>query len=129
MADPRASKQLVKRMKASPVVLNPPEVTFKGIEPNVLYVFRLEVQNATKESRRIRFAPPKTNAFTVNYEPAGAIAPGLVIHADIEFATDELCDHHDVLVITSDKDVVEVPLTALVARPEISIGTFKIVLV
>lgn len=106
----------------SPLSVNPPEVVFKGIEPNVLYVFRLEVQNISKESRRIRLAPPKTSAFTVNYEPAGAIAPGLVVHADIEFVTDKLTDHHDILVVSSGKDSVQIPMRALVAKPQIELG-------
>ena len=61
--------------------LFPPIVEFHGIEESTLYVLEIVIQNVSDTVRTIRFLAPETDAFTLNYVPATAVAPGLSITA------------------------------------------------
>lgn len=67
-----------------PIRVDPGEIRFESIEPGVLYVMSFAVRNATKSAHRIRIRAPKSGFFALNYIPAGVIAPGIEIRAEIE---------------------------------------------
>ncbi|CAN0368027.1 unnamed protein product, partial [Scytosiphon promiscuus] len=51
----------------------------------LLFVLTFSVQNTSGATRRLQVIPPHTPAFSLNYEPVGGLAPGLDVHAEVEF--------------------------------------------
>ena len=75
--------------------LLPRQVIFEDVRAGLLFVMTFSVQNTSGETRRIRVIPPRTPAFSLNYEPVRGLAPGLDVRAEVEFqlpAYDEACD-------------------------------------
>ena len=64
--------------------VDPPVVCFEGVEEGVRYVMNISVCNKTNCAHRIRFLPPSSGSFAVNYIPSGAVAPGLDVRAEVE---------------------------------------------
>ncbi|CAM9727980.1 unnamed protein product, partial [Discosporangium mesarthrocarpum] len=104
-----------------------PQVEFEDVRPGLLFVLTFSVQNKSAETRRIRLVPPSTPMFSLNYEPASGIAPGLDVRAEVEFqlpeghdtadldgafAEGEVREYRDRFLVISGKDTVEVPLVA-----------------
>jgi hypothetical protein len=63
----------------------PPQVEFHAVQPGVLYVMTISIQNTDTHARRIRFIPPASTVFEVKHLPLPAIAPGLDVRAEVEF--------------------------------------------
>lgn len=81
------------------------------------------IQNTCGETRRLLIIPPRTPAFSLNYEPVGGLAPGLDVRAEVEFqlpdddevddlgvpfAPGEIREYVDKFVIISGKEKVRV---------------------
>lgn len=79
------------------------------------------IQNTCGETRRLLIIPPRTPAFSLNYEPVGGLAPGLDVRAEVEFqlpdddevddlgvpfAPGEIREYVDKFVIISGKEKV-----------------------
>ncbi len=69
---------------SSSIKVEPGEITFNAAKPGVLYVMTISVRNVTTTAQRIRLQGPKSGVFALNYIPAGVIAPGLDLRAEIE---------------------------------------------
>merc|ERR1712196_479150 len=82
--DAVAEVKIVKKTSSN-IRIYPPSVEFEGIEPGILYVLTISIQNITHAVRRMRIIPPATPHFVLNYVPTGSIAPGLDIKAEVEF--------------------------------------------
>jgi len=118
---PRAMKQNAN------ISVFPPVVEFQGIEPGVLYVLTISIQNVSSRVRRIRIKPPKTENFVLNHIPTGNVAAGMDIKAEIEFqmsADSTSAEYYDSITITSEKDVIELPLRAFIPAPNITFDGF-----
>ncbi|CAN0485646.1 unnamed protein product, partial [Ectocarpus sp. 12 AP-2014] len=59
------------------IAVTPPEVVFEDVRAGLLFVLTFSVQNTCGETRRLHVIPPRTPAFSLNYEPVGGLAPGL----------------------------------------------------
>jgi hypothetical protein len=105
-----------------PLRVDPGEIRFESIEPGVLYVMSFSVRNATKAAQRIRIRAPKSGFFALNYIPAGAVAPGIDLRAEIECqlpAGGSQLRFLDSIVVTMGQHSLEVPLYA--SKPSASI--------
>ncbi len=60
-----------------PLYILPNKLHFNNIAKDTRYVMAISVRNNTNTAQRIRFQAPKTKRFTINYIPAGNVAPGL----------------------------------------------------
>ena len=100
----------------------PSSLRFNSIEPGVLYVMTFSIKNATKNAHRVRISPPRTSFFALNYIPAGVLAPGLEVRAEIECQiplSSREVKFTDTIVVTMGTYRVEVPLVAGKAGPDI----------
>ena len=98
-----------------PLRVDPGEIRFESIEPGVLYVMSFSVRNATKVAQRIRIRAPKSGYFALNYIPAGVIAPGIDVRAEIECqlpTTGTDLRFLDSIVVTMGQHCLDVPLYA-----------------
>ena len=105
-----------------PLRVDPGEIRFESIEPGVLYVMSFSVRNATKAAQRIRIRAPKSGYFALNYIPAGVIAPGIDVRAEIECqlpATGTDLRFLDSIVVSMGQHTLEVPLYATKPSAEI----------
>jgi hypothetical protein len=110
-----------------PLRIDPPEVTFDKVEVGVRYVMNISVRNITKSAQRIRFSAPKTSAFSINYIPAGAVAPGLDVVAEIECQLDDNSENFvftDSVVVSMGKYKVEIPLVCRKPCPDVVFNPF-----
>eukprot|EP00968_Pinguiococcus_pyrenoidosus_P005364 scaffold343_cov245-Pinguiococcus_pyrenoidosus.AAC.32 len=69
-----------------------PAVKFVDVLPDELYVASFRVRNTGLRATRIRMKAPQSRAFTLKYTPAGAVAPGLDVAAEVEFCVPEGAD-------------------------------------
>ena len=60
-------------------------MVFEDVRAGLLFVLTFSVQNTCGETRRLLIIPPRTPAFSLNYEPIGGLAPGLDVRAEVEF--------------------------------------------
>lgn len=100
---------------AEPMRIEPSKVYFEAVEPGVRYVMNISVVNKTKAAQRIRFLPPKTGNFAINYIPAGAVAPGLDVRAEVEcHVADNASEFFisDSITVVMGQHKVEIPLLA-----------------
>ena len=105
-----------------PLRVDPQQIRFESIRPGILYVMTFSVRNATKVAQRIRIEPPKTGIFALNYIPAGAVAPGLDVRAEIECQVPEKSDLNffkDCIVTRMGPHKVEIPIYASKPAPDI----------
>lgn len=58
---------------------------FEDVRAGLLFVLTFSAQNTCGETRRLHIIPPRTPAFSLNYEPIGGLAPGLDVRAEVEF--------------------------------------------
>jgi hypothetical protein len=94
----------------------PSEVRFEGVQPGTLYVMTISIRNMSKVPQRIRLSTPKTGLFALNYIPAGPVAPGLDLRAEIECQVPiELTDFlfTDKIIATMGEDRIEIPISAI----------------
>lgn len=99
----------------SGIVVDPVSIKFDSVQPGVLYVMTFSVRNVTKVAQRIRISPPKCGYFALNYIPAGPIAAGLDIRAEIECqipANTKEVVFTDKVVISMGKSIFEIPIYA-----------------
>lgn len=97
------------------------QVVFEDVRAGLLFVLTFSVQNTCGETRRLQVIPPRTPAFSLNYEPVGGLAPGLDVRAEVEFqlpdddevddldipfSPEEVREYVDKFVIISGKDKV-----------------------
>ncbi|CAN0151786.1 unnamed protein product, partial [Hapterophycus canaliculatus] len=66
-------------------LLTSKQVVFEDVRAGLLFVLTFSVQNTSGVTRRLQVVPPRTPAFSLNYEPIGGLAPGLDVHAEVEF--------------------------------------------
>ncbi|GBG28496.1 Cilia- and flagella-associated protein 65 [Hondaea fermentalgiana] len=102
----------------------PPRVCFEDVQPNVLYVLTLLLQNGASKAERIRFRHPKSNYFTLNYTATGAVAPGLEVRAEVEFCIPDGLDDkefHDELVVMCAGHETAIPLVGQRPCPRLEI--------
>ena len=100
---------------ADPMRIEPAKVFFESVEPGIRYVMNISVVNKTKVAQRIRFLPPKTGNFAVNYIPAGAVAPGLDVRAEVECQVADNASEFfvsDVVTVVMGQNKVDIPLLA-----------------
>jgi hypothetical protein len=102
----------------------PPVVNFHGIEPGVLYVLTISIQNFDSRVRRFAIKPPTSPNFVLNHIPSASISAGMELKAEIEFQMQEHCDYHDKITIISGKQILEVPLNAYIPAPDIQFNGF-----
>eukprot|EP01033_Poteriospumella_lacustris_P004189 gene4189-2988_t len=98
------------------IQVEPPELRFENVLPGTLYVMTFSVRNLSQTAQRIRISAPKSGLFALNYIPAGAVAPGLDLRAEIECQLPaELTDFvfTDKIVATMGNERVEIPISAL----------------
>jgi len=98
-----------------PMRIEPSKVFFESVEPGVRYVMNISVVNKTKAAQRIRFLPPKTGNFAINYIPAGAVAPGLDVRAEVECQVADSASEFflaDSITVVMGQHKVEIPLLA-----------------
>ena len=110
-----------------PLRVDPQEIRFDSIQPGVLYVMAFSVRNATKVAQRIRIEPPKTNLFALNYIPAGAVAPGLDVRAEIECQLSDKSSVNffkDSILAKMGPHQVEIPIYASKPAPDIAFDPF-----
>jgi hypothetical protein len=96
--------------------VDPPELRFENVLPGSLYVMTFSVRNLSQIAQRIRISAPKSGLFALNYIPAGAVAPGLDLRAEIECQIPaELTDFifTDKIVATMGNERFEIPISAL----------------
>jgi hypothetical protein len=94
----------------------PSEVAFDSAKPGVLYVMTISVRNVTSTAQRIRLQAPKSGVFALNYIPAGVIAPGLDLRAEVECQIPpEMIDNvfTDKIVALMGNDKIEIPIRAI----------------
>jgi hypothetical protein len=103
--------------------VEPGEISFDEVKPEVLYVMTFSVRNLGSMAQRIRLQAPKSSFFALNYIPTGSIAPGLDLRAEIEFQIPScvgLADlvFRDLVIATMGaNDRVEIPLRAVRPHP------------
>lgn len=105
-----------------PLRVVPSTIRFDSIEAGVLYVMTFSIKNATKVAQRIRISTPRTSYFALNYIPAGVVAPGLELRAEIECQLpldSREVKFRDAIFVTMGDHKVEVPLVAGKAGPDI----------
>jgi hypothetical protein len=105
-----------------PLAVEPGELNFDSIVPGMLYVMSFSMRNATQIPRRMRVTAPRTKVFSVNYVPAGPVAPGLDYRAEIECLIPEGSKEYvftDRIVVTMDEFKVEIPLIASKPTPDV----------
>jgi hypothetical protein len=98
-----------------PMRIEPSKVYFEAVEPGVRYVMNISVVNKTKAAQRIRFLPPKTGNFAINYIPAGAVAPGLDVRAEVECQVADNATEYflsDCITVVMGQHKIEIPLLA-----------------
>lgn len=103
----------------------PQQVVFEDVRAGLLFVLTFSAQNTCGETRRLHIIPPRTPAFSLNYEPIGGLAPGLDVRAEVEFqlpdddevddlsvpfAPEEVREYVDKFVIISGDDKVRIQL-------------------
>ena len=49
------------------------------------YEVTVQVKNISKKVRRIKFVPPRTNKFRIDYDMQGPVAAGLSIKLNVSF--------------------------------------------
>eukprot|EP00762_Andalucia_godoyi_P000316 ANDGO_03161.mRNA.1 hypothetical protein H310_00289 len=107
----------------------PPEVRFKDVQTGIKYFMRLTIQNTSMQTKRIRVIPPAQKAFSLQYVPLEGIAPGLEQIVELEFVAKDKKDSFDRLIVMSDTEKIEVPISAtfptadLAFEPFLSVGT------
>lgn len=84
--------------------INPSEITFPDIIPNIVYQTIVLIRNLTKTPRRIRIFQPKSKNFRCDYDMQGVIAAGLSLKLIITFETLTSEDYHDSIMLTSDQN-------------------------
>lgn len=110
-----------------PLRIEPSEVIFDHVEAGVRYVMNISVRNITKSAQRIRFSSPKTAVFSINYIPAGAVAPGLDVVAEIECQLDDNSENYvftDTVIVSMGKYKVEIPFMCRKPCPDVVFNPF-----
>ena len=106
-----------------PLRVTPSNLRFEALEPGVLYVMTFSIKNATKFAERVRISTPNSSYFALNYIPAGPLAPGLDLRAEIECQLpedrEEVSVFTDKIVVSMGAHKVEVPLYACKPGPDI----------
>jgi hypothetical protein len=105
----------------------PPVVDFHGIEPGILYVLTLSIQNSSQIAQRMQIVRPKTANFVLNHIPSASLAPGLDIKAEVEFQmidAGDNRDYHDSIKICVGGETVEVPLNAYKPAPNMTFDSY-----
>lgn len=98
-----------------PLIIEPAQVVFEDISPEIRYVMTIAVRNNTTTAQRIRFSTPKSSFYSINYIPSGAVAPGIDIRAEIEFQIANDSPGFlfpDSIIVSMGPHKVEVPLIA-----------------
>lgn len=96
--------------------VEPSEIRFDNVLPGTLYVMTFSVRNLSQTAQRIRLSTPKSGLFALNYIPAGAVAPGLDLRAEIECQIpSELTDFvfTDKIIATMGNERAEISISAL----------------
>eukprot|EP01031_Cornospumella_fuschlensis_P041120 gene41120-50166_t len=102
--------------------VQPEEINFEDVKAGVLYVMTFSVRNTSTVAQRIRLQAPKSSFYALNYIPAGPIAPGLDLRAEIEFQIPPdvtALVFRDLVVATMGQERVEIPLRAVRPHPVI----------
>ena len=75
------------------------EAFFDSIEPGVRYVMSIAVRNISMKGQRVRFVPPRSQAFMLAVQNDIELAPGLELVAELSLQSDDAVDIHDQLSI------------------------------
>lgn len=115
LLDSECGTSTTSTLSTDPMRIEPSKVCFEAVEPGVRYVMNISVVNKTKAAQRIRFLPPKTGNFSINYIPAGAVAPGLDVRAEVECqVADDATEFFisDAITVIMGQHRVDIPLLA-----------------
>lgn len=86
-------------MQTATVALSVAEALFEPVEPGTRYVLPITVHNLSLKGQRIRFVPPRSNAFRLAVQNDIELAPGLELQAELSFLSDEVKDFDDKFIV------------------------------
>jgi len=115
------------------IEMHPSEAIFKDVEPGQIYQMKVQIQNKTRNRKRIRVFQPKSNLFRCDYELTESIAAGLSIDLVISFEGREKGEFSDTIKILTDNDkVYELsllafsPMAKIIFEPVLSLGFIQV---
>ena len=105
-------------MSVMSIKVTPTVGEFSDVEPGMIFVIPFTIHNVSTSVRRVRFGPPKTNAFRL-INTQQSIAPGMKQVVEVEFSSKEVKEVHDTLVIKTEEGEVVIPLHAWFPAPNV----------
>lgn len=106
--------------------VHPQKLIFDNVENHVTHVLLLQLQNLSKQNRRIRVIPPTCTNFHVETSAAaGIVAPGLTITLRVSFqATEERAYQDRLIIFVEGGQSFEIPVQAFPPAAKIIFPSF-----
>ena len=111
------TKTLAAASSSDLIAVEPACLAFRNHVPSSVYEQTVHIRNTSAISRRLRLLRPSTPFFKVakvkwpGGEASGTLAPGMSVHALVQFVPDSLADFADQLIVQSESGDVVIELS------------------